>query len=76
MIGKKEKKNDEREKNQKKEKEKINMKHIMEHYGTAILTGVVLVALGVTLVAFAKSSFITTQFEGALTGFFSNMGAI
>lgn len=63
-------------KNQKKEKEKINMKHIMEHYGTAILTGVVLVALGVTLVAFAKSSFITTQFEGALTGFFSNMGAI
>ena len=52
------------------------MKHIMEHYGKAILTGVVLVALGVTLVAFAKSSFITTQFEGALTGFFSNMGAI
>ena len=52
------------------------MKHIMEHYGTAILTGVVLVALGVTLVAFAKSEFITTQFEGALTGFFTNMGAI
>lgn len=52
------------------------MKHIMEHYGTAILTGVVLVALGVTLVAFAKSPFINQQFQQALTNFFTNMNAL
>lgn len=52
------------------------MKHIMEHYGSAILTGVVLVALGVTLVAFAKSPFINQQFQGALTNFFSDMNGI
>ena len=52
------------------------MKHIMEHYGSAILTGVVLVALGVTLVAFAKSPFINQQFQQALSDFFSKMGAL
>lgn len=52
------------------------MKHIMEHYGSAILTGVVLVALGVTLVAFAKSPFINLQFQQALSDFFGKMGAL
>lgn len=52
------------------------MKHIMEHYGSAILTGVVLVALGVTLVAFAKSPFVNQQFQQGLTSFFTNMGSL
>lgn len=59
-----------------KNQEDMIMKHIMEHYGAAIITGVVLVALGVTLVAFSKSTFIVDQFKGALTSFFTNMGAL
>ena len=52
------------------------MKHIMEHYGTAIITGIVLVALGVTLVAIAKSPWIVEQFKGALTNFMDNMNSL
>ena len=52
------------------------MKHIMEHYGTAIITGIVLVALGVTLVAIAKSPWIVEQFKGALTNFMANMNSL
>ena len=52
------------------------MKHIMEHYGTAIITGIVLVALGVTLVAIAKSPWIVDQFKGALTNFMDNMNSL
>ena len=52
------------------------MKHIMEHYGAAIITGIVLVALGVTLVAFAKSDFVVVQFKDALTSFFNNMNTL
>ena len=56
-----------------KNQEDMIMKHIMEHYGAAIITGVVLVALGVTLVAFSKSTFVVDQFKAALTSFFTNM---
>lgn len=52
------------------------MKHIMEHYGTAIITAIVLVALGVTLVAIAKSPWIVEQFKGALTNFMANMNSL
>ena len=48
----------------------------MEHYGTAIITGIVLVALGVTLVALAKSPWIVEQFKGALTNFMTNMNSL
>ena len=48
----------------------------MEHYGTAIITGIVLVALGVTLVALAKSPWIVDQFKGALTNFMANMNSL
>lgn len=52
------------------------MKHIMEHYGTAIITAIVLVALGVTLVALAKSPWIVEQFKAALTNFMANMNSL
>ena len=52
------------------------MKHIMEHYGTAIITAIVLVALGVTLVAIAKSPWIVEQFKAALTDFMANMNSL
>ena len=48
----------------------------MEHYGTAIITGIVLVALGVTLVTLAKSPWIVAQFQGALTNFMNNMNSL
>lgn len=52
------------------------MEHIMEQYGKAILTGVVLIALGVIVVALIKNAWMTQQFQNALTNFFSNMNGI
>ncbi|MBD5556850.1 MAG: hypothetical protein HDQ95_16295 [Roseburia sp.] len=50
------------------------MKQVMEHYGNAILTMVVLLALGVILVAALKTDgFVSNQFKSALEGFFTNM---
>ncbi len=53
------------------------MKYIMEHYGAAILVSVALVALGIVVVALCTGDgFVATQFQSALTAFFSKMNTM
>lgn len=50
------------------------MKYIMEHYGSAILVSVALVALGIVVVALCTSDgFVAKQFQEAMSSFFDNM---
>lgn len=49
------------------------MKYIMEHYGTAILVSVTLVALAIVVVGLCTGGFVETQFQNALTSFFTDM---
>lgn len=53
------------------------MEQVMKHYGNAILAIIVLLALGSILVAaLASDGYVAQEFEGALTGFFSQMKAL
>lgn len=53
------------------------MKQVFEHYGNAILTVIVLLALGVILVSALKSDgYVALAFREALEGFFGNMSAL
>lgn len=52
------------------------MEEIMKHYGSAILTTIVLLALGAVIVFLLKADggFVSNAFKDALEGFFTNMG--
>lgn len=53
------------------------MKQVMEHYGAAILTIIVLLALGgILMVALKTDGYVAKQFKDALEGFFTNMNAL
>lgn len=53
------------------------MKQVFEHYGNAILTVIVLLALGAILVAaLASDGYVATAFQEALEGFFDSMSAL
>ena len=52
------------------------MEHIMEHYGKAILTAVILVALAVMIVGLISGDFVPGQFQTAMTDFFTNMSKV
>lgn len=45
----------------------------MKHYGPAILTMLTLLVLGVIVYGMYSTGFLRTQFETALTQFFTNM---
>lgn len=50
------------------------MEQVMKHYGNAILTAIVLLALGAIIVAaLAADGYVADEFEKALTGFFTSM---
>lgn len=53
------------------------MDQVMKHYGNAILTIIVLLALGAILVtALSSNGYVADAFETALTDFFASMKAI
>ena len=53
------------------------MKQVFEHYGNAILTVIVLLALGTILVTALKSDgYVAVAFRNAIEGFFESMNNI
>lgn len=53
------------------------MEQVMKHYGNAILTAIVLLALGAIIVAaLASDGYVAEEFENALTGFFDSMSKL
>lgn len=53
------------------------MEQVIKHYGNAILAVVVLLALGVIVVVLLeKGGYVDTEFQKALTSFFSSMNAL
>ena len=53
------------------------MKYIMEHYGSAILVSVALVALGIVVVALCTGDgFVAQQFQKAMESFFTNLNGL
>ena len=53
------------------------MKQIIEHYGAAILTVIVLLALGAILVtALTSDGYVAVAFRDVLEGFFTDMQAV
>lgn len=53
------------------------MKQVMEHYGNAILTIIVLLLLGGILVAALTSDgYVANAFKTALEGFFTSMNGL
>lgn len=53
------------------------MEQIMKHYGNAILTAVILLALGAIIIAALRSDgYVAEQFKNAITGFFSQMNGL
>lgn len=53
------------------------MEQVMKHYGNAILTVIVLLALGaIIVVALSSDGYVATEFKNALTGFFDSMNAL
>ena len=49
------------------------MEEIMKHYGPAILVTLTLLVLGGIIYGLYTTGFLTTQFQNALTQFFTNM---
>lgn len=53
------------------------MEQVIKHYGNAILAVVVLLALGAIIVAMLQNGgTVDTEFQNALTGFFSRMSGL
>lgn len=53
------------------------MKQVFEHYGNAILTVIVLLALGTILVtALTSDGYVAAAFREAVEGFFDSMNAL
>ena len=53
------------------------MEQIMKHYGNAILTAVILLALGAIIIAALRSDgYVAEQFKNSITGFFSQMNGL
>lgn len=53
------------------------MEQVMKHYGNAILTVIVLLALGaIIVVALSSDGYVAAEFKNALTGFFDSMNAL
>ena len=53
------------------------MEQVIKHYGSAILTVIVLMALGVILIsALTSDGYVASAFRTALESFFGKMGAL
>lgn len=53
------------------------MEQVIKHYGSAILTVIVLLALGAILVsALTSDGYVAEAFRNALEGFFGDMSAL